>query len=122
MSAATSKYLTEPGHVFPHERGLTDGKPSNPDNDRVGVTVAEYAASDLNGDVSAYLYNPNADEYGLDPWRLIEGVDPPNPNHSPRVETFEIWGVADWSRKVGPRFVIYVLRKHLPKIAKAVQS
>ena len=47
-----------------------------PRTGRVAVLVSTYAASDLNGDAPAYWYNAQAEEWGLDPWRLVEGVDP----------------------------------------------
>ena len=47
-----------------------------PNTGRVAVLVREYAASDLNGDAPAYWYSAQSEEWGLDPWRLVEGVDP----------------------------------------------
>ncbi|QSQ54852.1 DUF2761 domain-containing protein (plasmid) [Xanthomonas translucens pv. undulosa] len=35
-----------------------------------------HAASDLNCDAPAYWYSAQSEEWGLDPWRLVEGVDP----------------------------------------------
>ena len=95
--------------MFPHKPIL--GHERNREDDRVAVTVKSFANSDLNGEAPAYLYRPEAAEMGLDPWRLIEGVD-----RSTIGESFEIWGVADWARKVGPNFVIYVSRAHARKI------
>ena len=47
-----------------------------PSTGRVAVLVKQYANSDLNGDAPAYWYSAQAEEWGLDPWRLVEGVDP----------------------------------------------
>lgn len=46
-----------------------------PTTGRVAVAVADLAASDLNGDVAAYWLNENAELFGLDGWRLVEGID-----------------------------------------------
>lgn len=47
-----------------------------PSTGRVAVSVAELAESDLNGDVTAYLLDENAELFGLDGWRTVEGIDP----------------------------------------------
>lgn len=46
-----------------------------PETGRVAVRVDDLADSDLNGDAWAYLLNEEAQEMGLDPWRLVEGID-----------------------------------------------
>lgn len=51
-----------PGHV--HER-----------TGRVAITV-EQALKRVDVDRPSYLFNPQLEEYGLDPWRLIDGLDP----------------------------------------------
>ncbi len=83
-----------------------------PTTGRVAVRVADFARSDLNGDAPAYLLNEEAEEMGLDGWRLIEGVD-----ISRDGSRFEIWGVANWSKVVGPDFTIYVSAKHAAELA-----
>ncbi|HEY9269348.1 MULTISPECIES: DUF2761 domain-containing protein [Burkholderiales] len=47
-----------------------------PNTGRVAVLVRAYADSDLNGDAPAYWYSQKSEEWGLDPWKLVEGVDP----------------------------------------------
>ena len=47
-----------------------------PSTGRVAVLVRAYADSDLNGDAPAYCYSQKSEEWGLDPWKLVEGVDP----------------------------------------------
>jgi len=57
-----------------------------PSTGRVAVSVAELAESDLNGDVTAYFLDENAELFGLDGWRTVEGIDP----HVDGTE-FDIW-------------------------------
>lgn len=53
----------EPGHVCPRTK-------------RKCVTVEGYDQMLWeNGDIPAYQYSPTAELMGLDPWRLVEGVD-----------------------------------------------
>lgn len=73
---------------------------------RIGVTVERFAASPFNGDMSAYLHKPKNGEWGLEPWFLIEGVDP----HTRRAD-FDIWGASGWCRTVGPGYLIYLSEK-----------
>jgi hypothetical protein len=41
------------------------------------ITVAEWnSRPDELIDVAAYTYNKEADDYGLDPWRVVDGIDP----------------------------------------------
>jgi hypothetical protein len=76
------------------------------------VRVDVFASSDLNGDAPAYLFKQEAEEWGMDPWRVIEGVDPDNFG-----ENFDIWGAADWCKRVGPAFLIFVAPKHAAALA-----
>lgn len=46
-----------------------------PTTGRVAVAVADLANSDLNGDVTAYWLDENAEFFGLDAWRDVEGID-----------------------------------------------
>jgi hypothetical protein len=47
-----------------------------PTTGRVAVLVGDLAESDWMGDVPAFLFNESDAVAGLDPWRLIEQVDP----------------------------------------------
>lgn len=47
-----------------------------PSTGRVAVSVAELANDDMNGDVTAYWLDENAEFFGLDAWRTVEGIDP----------------------------------------------
>lgn len=79
---------------------------------RVAVCVADYAKSDLNGEEYAYLFKPHCEEWGMDPWRVIDGVDTINDGAS-----FDIWGAANWCKQVGPNFLIFVSAKHAAQFA-----
>lgn len=46
-----------------------------PTTGRVAVSVADLAESDLNGDAPAYWLDENAELFGFDGWRLVDGVD-----------------------------------------------
>ena len=70
---------------------------------RVAVLVREYAASDLNGDAPAYWYSAQSEEWGLDPWRLVEGVDP----HTAGGQ-FDVCFANGSSRTVGPLMTFFM--------------
>ena len=74
--------------------------------ERVCVLAADYAASDLNGDASAYWYSPDARDMGLDPWALVEGVDPHTDGRS-----FDIWFANGACKQVGVDAVLYLAEK-----------
>lgn len=45
-------------------------------HDRIKITVAEWnSRPDELIDTYAYTYNAEADEFGLEPWRVVDGVD-----------------------------------------------
>ena len=74
-----------------------------PNTGRVAVLVREYAASDLNGDAPAYWYSAQSEEWGLDPWRLVEGVDP----HTAGGQ-FDVFFASGSSRTVGPLMTFFL--------------
>lgn len=41
----------------------------------VVVLVKDYVDSDLNGDVLVYWFNLEVEGWGMDFWKLVEGVD-----------------------------------------------
>nr|ART90043.1 KleF protein [uncultured bacterium] len=69
----------------------------------MAVLVREYAASDLNGDAPAYWYSAQSEEWGLDPWRLVEGVDP----HTAGGQ-FDVCFANGSSRTVGPLMTFFM--------------
>lgn len=74
---------------------------------RVAVLATDFAASSLNGDVYAYWFSPVCEEWGMDPWRLIDSIDP----HTSGVSMDLVF--ADGGTKViGPRRCIFVTPKH----------
>ena len=74
-----------------------------PNTGRVAVLVRDYAASDLNGDAPAYWYSAQSEEWGLDPWRLVEGVDP----HTAGGQ-FDVFFASGSSRTVGPLMTFFM--------------
>lgn len=79
---------------------------------RVAVSVAAFAGSDLNGDAPAYLFNRSSDEMGLEPWSLIDGIDPDK-----SMSNFDIWLANGKCRRVGPTMTVFVSPKHAALIA-----
>lgn len=75
----------------------------DPKTGRVAVLVGCYAASDLNGDAPAYWYSRKAEEWGGDPWKLVEVVDP----HI-NGESFDILFSNGVTSKVGPAMTIFL--------------
>lgn len=90
----------------PVTRGYVD-----PETGRVAVLVADYAGSDLNGDAWAYWYNAKAEEWGLDPWRLVEGVDPHTSGRQ-----FDVCFADGSSRTVGPLMTFFVAAKDAARL------
>lgn len=80
---------------------------------RVAVSVVDFCNSDLNGNVPAYIFNSEADEFGLDPWSMIDGVDAHVAGGS-----WDIWSAFGfgWSTTVGPLFTIYVSAKDAARL------
>jgi hypothetical protein len=75
----------------------------DPKTGRVAVLVRDYAASDLNGDAPAYWFSQKAEEWGTDPWRLVEGVDPQDDGGS-----FDVVFANGVTSKVGPRMTFFL--------------
>lgn len=73
------------------------------DTGRVCVRVADFASSDLNGDRVAYFYSADADSFGMDPWHIVDGVDPYVDGSA-----FDLWFESGSCKTVGVDAVIYV--------------
>lgn len=79
-----------------------------PDTGRRVVTVAQWnARPDELIDEYAYWYDPEADAMGLDPWRLIEGIDA----HT-NEEKFDVLFVGSSYRTTPGEHPIYVRAQH----------
>lgn len=85
-----------------------------PTTGRVAVLVREYAHSDLNGDAPAYWYSAQSEGWGLDPWRLVEGVDPHVDGAS-----FDVCFASGGTRTVGPLMTFFVSAEHAQRLAVA---
>lgn len=92
-----------------------------PQTGRVAVNVKQFANSDLNGDASAYWFEAIDEEFGLDPWRVVEGVDPYVHDHSAFDcnPMFDVWFEgASGSRHVGDRDTFFVSAKDAALLAR----
>ena len=78
------------------------------------LLVREYAASDLNGDAPAYWYSAQSEEWGLDPWRLVEGVDPHVGGGS-----FDVCFASGGTRTVGPLMTFFLSAAHAAQLIDA---
>lgn len=58
-----------------------------PQTGRVAVGVKQFANSDLNGCAPAYWFSAEAESFGMDPWRVVEGVDP----YIDGTNRFDVW-------------------------------
>ncbi len=85
-----------------------------PTTGRVAVLVREYADSDLNGDAPAYWYSAQSEEWGLDPWRLVEGVDPHVGGGS-----FDVCFASGGTRTVGPLMTFFLSAAHAAQLIDA---
>lgn len=85
-----------------------------PTTGRVAVLVREYADSDLNGDAPAYWYSAQSEEWGLDPWRLVEGVDPHVGGGS-----FDVCFANGGTRTVGPLMTFFLSAAHAAQLIDA---
>lgn len=81
---------------------------------RVAVLVRDYAASELNGDAPAYWYSAKSEEWGLDPWRLVDGVDPHVGGGS-----FDVCFASGGTRTVGPLMTFFVNASHAAQLMGA---
>lgn len=59
----------------------------------------------------AYWYNPQAEEFGVDPWRLVEGVDPHTHGGS-----FDVLFANGSFKTVGPLMTFYVSAKDAARL------
>lgn len=82
-----------------------------PNTGRVAVLASEFAASDLNGDAAAYTYNEEAVEFGLDPWRVVEGIDPHVGS-----DKMDLWFASGSMKTVGPDALIFVKEQHAAQL------
>ena len=57
----------------------------------------------VNGDAPAYWYSAQAEEWGLDPWRLVEGVDP----HT-QGESMDVCFADGSTKTVGPLMTFFL--------------
>lgn len=73
---------------------------------RVAVSAGDFAKSTLNGDVSAYWFNENADKMNLDPWTLVEGVDPHLDG-----ERLDVWFANGCMKTVGYSAILFLSAK-----------
>lgn len=88
--------------VLPQRQpGYTD-----PVTGRVAVAVADLAESDLNGDITAYWHDGNAELFGLDPWATVVGIDTLVDGSG-----FDVWFVNGGLRAVAGDALVY-LRWH----------
>lgn len=81
------------------------------------VTVAEWnARPDELVDEYAYWYNPTDAEFGLDPWRLVDGIDPPaEPQPG---DLYDVWFASGHSKACTPDAFLYVSAPHYPLLRK----
>ncbi|TAL65856.1 MAG: DUF2761 domain-containing protein [Burkholderiaceae bacterium] len=82
-----------------------------PRTGRVAVLVSAYAASDLNGEVPAYWYSATDEEFGFDPWRLVDSVD-----SSLDGQSFDVWFPSGVCQPVSPTATLYLSAKNAAKL------
>ncbi|MBV6831312.1 DUF2761 domain-containing protein [Xanthomonas euvesicatoria] len=98
--------------TLPYSPGFVE-----PTTGRVAVLVRDYAASDLNGDAPAYWYSPKIGEWGLDPWRLVDGVDPHVAGGS-----FDVCFANGSTTTVGPLMTIFLRADHAQQLALEIDA
>jgi len=84
-----------------------------PRTGRVAVLVADLADSDLNGDVSAYWLDQEADELGMDPWRLVEGFD-----HHVTGGSLDVCFASGAFQTVGPHMTVFLTAADAARLAE----
>lgn len=57
-----------------------------PRTGRVAVSLSEFARSEFNGETNSYIYSQSGEEFGLDPWAMIDSIDVPVEGNS-----FDLW-------------------------------
>lgn len=84
------------------------------ETNRVAIQAAKYQDSDLNGDAPAYWYSTESAAHGLDPWRIIDGID----KHT-HGDGYTIWLSNGATREVKGDHIIYVAEKHYDFLMEA---
>lgn len=79
------------------------------DPKRIPVPVAWYFEHAV--DKPAFVYLPHHHDAGLDPWRIVSGVD----CTTDRTCYFVEWGIST-SQEVDPEFTLYIQERDLPDI------
>jgi hypothetical protein len=74
-----------------------------PQTNRVAMTVAEVIKLQDKGDVYSHTYDEEAAGCGLDPWRLVDSINP-----FTKEPKAELWFANGGSRVVGTETVLYV--------------
>ena len=81
---------------------------------RVPMTVEAFAASDLNGWRNAYWFSDDAEDFGADPWAVVEGVDP----HVDGVH-YDVWFESGKTITVPGRVELFISKRHLSEASEA---
>lgn len=84
---------------------------------RVAVRVAELANSDLNDDITAYWLDENAELFGLDAWRTVEGIDPHVDGSA-----FDIWFGGSGSKTVKADALVYLRWSDAKRLTDGVKG
>jgi hypothetical protein len=83
----------------------------HPETKRIAVAVKDFASNDINGTEFAFQYSQEAEDMGMECWRMIEGVDPHTSG-----EKFDVWFVSGSIPKiVYGNYLIFVQENHYQK-------
>lgn len=84
----------------------------DPATGRVAVLAGDLADSDLNGDVPAYWLDQDAEALGLDPWRLVEGID--RHAYGPAMDVCFVSGTF---KTIGPNMTVFLSAADAARLA-----
>jgi Protein of unknown function (DUF2761) len=82
------------------------------DTKRVAMSLRRFF--DLGADIPGYWFNADNEECGLDPWSLVDGIDPHTDGNG-----FDVWFASGWMVTLAandPR-VIFVSATHAKRVA-----
>ena len=106
VSAEFKAWLNDPRRLPPNTAGAVDHETG-----RVCVLVEDYAGSSLNGDAAAYWLTPS--ESDLDPWALVEGVDPRTDG-----QHFDVWFASGKCMTVAAGATLYLSASDAAKLVQ----
>jgi hypothetical protein len=90
----------------------------HPETKRIAVTAKQFVSNDINGSECAFQYSQEAEDMGMECWRMIEGIDA----HT-KGGKYDLWFVnGSIPRVIDSDYLIFVQKNHYDKYFSPVES